>query len=89
MPDFNGGLQPIIGAGENFVDLQASYDVTSGPLKNVTFTFAAENITNTPMNSYTGAFDTATNTVTAPTPKDTVYWKRFGTNILFGLRYKY
>ncbi len=89
VPDFNGGLQPIIGAGENFVDLQASYDVTSGPLKNVTFTFAAENITNTPMNSYTGAFDTATNTVTAPTPKDTVYWKRFGTNILFGLRYKY
>ena len=89
VPDFNGGLQPILGASENFVDLQASYDVTSGPLKNLTFTFAAENITNTPMNSYTGAFDAATNTVTAPNPKDTVYWKRFGTNILFGVRYKY
>jgi iron complex outermembrane receptor protein len=89
VPDFNGGLQPILGAGENFVDAQASYDVTSGPLKNVTFTLAAQNITNTPMNSYTGAFDVATNTVTAPTPKDTVYWKRFGTNILFGVRYKY
>ncbi len=89
VPDFNGGLQPILGASENFVDLQASYDVTEGPLKNVTFTFAAENITNTPMNSYTGAFNAATNTTTAPTPKDTVYWKRFGTNILFGVRYKY
>ena len=63
--------------------------MTSGPLKNVTFTLAAQNITNTPMNSYTGAFDAATNTVTAPNPKDTVYWKRFGTNILFGVRYKY
>ncbi len=89
VPDFNGGLQPILGDGENFVDAQASYDVTSGPLKNVTFTLAAQNITNTPMNSYTGAFNAATNTVTAPTPKDTVYWKRFGTNILFGVRYKY
>lgn len=87
--DFNGGLQPVLGASENFVDLQASYDVTSGPLKNLTFTFAAENVTDTPMNSYTGAFDTATNTVTPANPKDTVYWKRFGTNILFGVRYKY
>ena len=89
VPDFNGGLQPILGASENFVDAQASYDVTSGPLKNVTFTLSAQNITNTPMNSYTGAFDVATNTVTPATPKDTVYWKRFGTNILFGVRYKY
>jgi iron complex outermembrane receptor protein len=87
--DYNGGLQPILGAAENIVDLQAGYDVQSGPLKNLSFTFAAENLTNTPMNSYTGAFNSATNTATAPNPKDTVYYKLFGTNVLFGVRYKY
>jgi iron complex outermembrane receptor protein len=87
--DYNGGLQPILGAAENIVDLQAGYDVQSGPLKNLSFTFAAENLTNTPMNSYTGAFNSATNTATAPNPKDTVYYKLFGTNLLFGVRYKY
>jgi iron complex outermembrane recepter protein len=87
--DYNGGLQPILGAAENIVDLQAGYDITSGPLKNMSFTFSAENLTNTPMDSYTGAFNSATNTATAATPKDTVYYKLFGTNILFGVRYKY
>ncbi len=87
--DYNGGLQPILGAAENIVDLQAGYDFTSGPLKNLSLTFSAENITNAPMNSFTGAFNAATNTATAASPKDTVYYKLFGTNILFGLRYKY
>jgi iron complex outermembrane receptor protein len=87
--DFNGGLQPILGASENIVDLQAGYTVGSGPLKNLTFTFQAQNLTNTPMNSYTGAYNYATGAVTAPNPKDTVYYKLFGTNILFGVRYKY
>jgi iron complex outermembrane receptor protein len=87
--DYNGGLQPILGASENILDLQAGYEVRSGPLKNLSFTFAAQNLTNTPMNSYTGAFNPVTNTATIQTPKDTVYYKLFGTNILFGVRYKY
>lgn len=87
--DYNGGLQPILGAAENIVDFQAGYDITSGPLKNLSFTFAAENITNTAMNSYTGAYNAATKTVTPATPKDTVYYKLFGTNLLFGVHYKY
>jgi iron complex outermembrane recepter protein len=87
--DYNGGLQPILGAAENIVDFQMGYDILSGPAKNLSFTFSAENITNTAMNSYTGAFDAATNTTTRPSPKDTVYYKLFGTNLLFGIRYKY
>jgi len=87
--DYNGGLQPIIGAAENIVDLQAGYDITSGRFKNLSFTFSASNLTNTPMDSYTGAFNYATQTATAPNPKDTVYYKLFGTNVLFGVRYKF
>ena len=87
--DYNGGLQPILGASENIVDVQAGYDFRDGPLKNLSLTFAAENITNTPMDSYTGAFNAATNTATAANPKDTVYYKLFGTNVLFGVHYKY
>jgi iron complex outermembrane receptor protein len=87
--DFNGGLQPILGASENIVDLQAGYDIRSGPLKNLSFLFQAQNLTNTPMNSYTGAYNATTGAVTGATPKDTVYYKLFGTNILFGIRYKY
>jgi len=87
--DYNGGLQPVIGASENIVDFQAGYDITSGPLKNLSFTFSAENITNAAMNSYTGAFNSATQTATPPTPKDTVYYKTFGTNVLLGMRYKF
>ena len=87
--DYNGGLQPVIGAAENIVDLQAGYDITSGPLKNLSFTFSAENITNAAMNSYTGAWNAVTQTPTAPNPKDTVYYKQFGTNVLLGVRYKF
>ena len=87
--DYNGGLQPILGASENIVDFQAGYAITSGRLKNLSFTFAAENLTNTAMNSYTGAFNAATNKATAPNPKDTVYYKLFGTNVLLGVHYKY
>lgn len=87
--DYNGGLQPILGAAENIVDLQAGYEIHSGPLRNLSFTFQAMNLTNTAMNSYTGAFDRTTQTTTRPDPKDSVYYKKFGTNILFGIRYKY
>lgn len=88
--DYNGAeYQPVLGTSENFVDIQVGYDFTSGPLKNLSMTFAAENVTNTPMNSYTGAYNTTTNTATAGNPKDTVYYKLFGTNLLFGLHYKY
>ncbi|HEY2661182.1 MAG TPA: TonB-dependent receptor [Caulobacteraceae bacterium] len=87
--DYNGGLQPVLGAAENIVDFQAGYDIRSGPLKNLSFTFAAENITNEAMNSYTGAFNPVTNKPTPATPKDTVYYKLFGTNLLFGVHYKY
>jgi len=87
--DYNGGLQPIIDARENIVDFQAGYDITTGPLKNLSITFSAENITNAAMNSYTGAFNSATQTATAPNPKDTVYFKQFGTNLLLGMRYKF
>ena len=87
--DYNGGLQPILGASENIVDFQAGYDIRSGPLKNLSFTFAAENITNTPMNSYTGAFNAATSSASGANPKNTVYYKLFGTNVLFGVHYKY
>ena len=87
--DYNGGLQPILGASENIMDFQASYAFNSGRFKNLSFSFAAENITNTPMDSYTGAFNTATNKATAPNPKDTIYYKLFGTNVLIGMHYKY
>ncbi|QUD89408.1 TonB-dependent receptor [Phenylobacterium montanum] len=87
--DYNGGLQPVLGAAENIVDFQAGYDITSGPLKNLSFTFAAENITNEAMNSYTGRWNSATNSATSPDPKNTVYYKLFGTNLLFGVHYKY
>jgi iron complex outermembrane receptor protein len=87
--DYNGGLQPILGDAENIVDLQAGYDIKAGPLKNLSFTFQAQNLTNTPMNSYNGAYNSATGAVTPQTPKDTIYYKLFGTNILFGVRYKY
>ena len=87
--DFNGGLQPIIGAAENIIDFQAGYDIRSGRLKNLSFTFSAENLTNAAMNSYTGAYNSTTGVPTAATPKDTVYYKTFGTNLLFGVRYKY
>jgi len=88
--DFNGGEeQPILGASENIVDFQAGYAFTSGRFKNLSITFSAQNITNTPMNGYTGTFNAATNTTTPPNPKDTVYYKLFGTNLLLGARYKF
>jgi iron complex outermembrane receptor protein len=87
--DYNGGLQPVLGDAENIVDLQAGYDITTGPLKNLSFTFSAENLTNTAMNSYTGTWDAAAQKATPAMPKDSVYYKLFGTNIMFGVRYKY
>jgi iron complex outermembrane receptor protein len=87
--DYNGGLQPVIGASENIVDFQGSYSFTSGTLKNLTITFSAQNITNTPMDSYTGTFNPVTNTSTPPNPKYTVYYKTFGTNLLLGARYRF
>ena len=84
VPNFNGQLQAIVGANENTIDFQAGYTVQAGPLKNMTVTFSAENITDTPMNSYTGAQGIPT-----PSPKYPEYYKLFGTNLLFGVSYRY
>ncbi len=74
VPNFDGTLQSIQGAAENTVDLQVSYTLNN----NLTFSFAGENLTDTPMNSY---LDGKTN--------HPQYYKLFGTNLLFGVSYKY
>jgi iron complex outermembrane receptor protein len=84
VPNFNGQLQAIVGASENTLDFQAGYTVRSGRLKNLSMTFSAENLTDTPMNSYTGAQG-----IPKPSPKYPEYYKLFGTNLLFGVSYKY
>ncbi|HUO99790.1 MAG TPA: TonB-dependent receptor [Rhizomicrobium sp.] len=73
VPNFDGTLQSIQGAAENTVDLQVGYQWDA-----VNFTFAAENLTDTPMNSFLDG-----NT------KHPEYYKLFGTNLLFGVSYKY
>lgn len=73
VPNFDGTLQSIEGAAENIVDLQVSY--AWDPL---TFSFAAENLTDEPMNSFLGG-----------NPRHPEYYKLFGTNLLFGVSYKY
>jgi iron complex outermembrane receptor protein len=73
VPNFDGSLQSIQGAAENTVDLQVGYLWDS-----VNFTFAAQNLTDTPMNSFLEG-----------NPKHPEYYKLFGTNLLFGVSYKY
>ena len=73
VPNFDGSLQSIQGAAENTVDLQLGYQ-----LGDVNFTFAAENLTDTPMNSFLEG-----------NPQHPEYYKLFGTNLLFGVSYKY
>ena len=73
VPNFDGSLQSIQGAAENTVDLQLGYQ-----WNDVNFTFAAENLTDTPMNSYLEG-----------NPKHPEYYKLFGTNLLFGVSYKF
>ena len=73
VPNFDGSLQAIEGASENTVDVQLGYQWNSW-----NFTFSAQNITDTPMNSYLSG-----NT------KWPEYYKLFGTNLLFGVSYKY
>lgn len=73
VPNFDGTLQAIQGAAENTVDLQVGYTWDA-----VSFTFAAENLTDTPMNSFLDG-----------NPKHPQYYKLFGTNLLFGVSYKY
>ena len=73
VPNFDGSLQSIEGASENTVDVQVSYN-----WNDITWSFAAENITDTPMNSFLDG-----NT------KHPAYYKLFGTNLLFGMSYKY
>ncbi|MGA7675756.1 MAG: TonB-dependent receptor [Rhizomicrobium sp.] len=73
VPNFDGSLQAIQGAAENTVDLQVGYDWNS-----LSFTFAAENLTDTPMNSFING-----------NPHQPEYYKLFGTNLLFGVSYKY
>ena len=73
VPNFDGSLQSIEGASENTVDLQISYAWDP-----ITVSFAAENLTDTPMNSYLSG-----------NPKHPEYYKLFGTNLLFGVSYKY
>ncbi len=73
VPNFDGTLQAIQGASENTVDLQLGY-----LWNNFNFTFSAENLTDTPMNSFI-----------AGNPNHPEYFKLFGTNLLLGVSYKY
>jgi len=73
VPNFDGSLQAIEGASENTVDVQLGYQWDA-----LNFTFAAENITDTPMNSFLNG-----------NSKQPEYYKLFGTNLLFGVSYKY
>ncbi|MBU6471336.1 MAG: hypothetical protein KGQ94_01655, partial [Alphaproteobacteria bacterium] len=73
VPNFDGTLQAIEGAAENTVDLQLGYR-----WNNFNFTFSAENLTDTPMNSFI-----------AGNPNHPEYFKLFGTNLLLGVSYKY
>jgi iron complex outermembrane recepter protein len=73
VPNFDGTLQSIEGASENTVDVQLGYQWNSW-----NFTFSGENLTDTPMNSFL-----------AGDPKHPEYYKLFGTNLLFGVSYKY
>lgn len=77
VPNFDGTLQAIEGAPENTIDLQASYTFATGTFKGLSMHFSAENLTDTPMNSYVGK---------ASYPE---YYKLFGTNLLFGMNYKF
>lgn len=73
VPNFDGSLQSIEGASENTVDVQVSYTWDK-----LTFSFAGQNLTDTPMNSYL-----------AGNTHHPEYYKLFGTNLLFGVSYKY
>ncbi|MDE2164471.1 MAG: TonB-dependent receptor [Alphaproteobacteria bacterium] len=73
VPNFDGTLQSIEGASENTVDVQVSYN-----WHDITWSFAGENLTDTPMNSYL-----------AGNTHHPEYYKLFGTNLLFGMSYKY
>lgn len=73
VPNFNGTLQAIEGASENTIDIQAGYQWDA-----LNFTFAVENLTDTPMNSFLNG-----------NSRFPEYYKLFGTNVLFGVAYKY
>lgn len=73
VPNFDGSLQAIEGAAENTVDVQLGY-----LWNDWNFTFSAQNITDTPMNSFLNG-----------NPRQPEYYKLFGTNLLFGVSYKY
>jgi iron complex outermembrane receptor protein len=78
VPNFNGSLQAIEGAKENTIDIQAGYQFREGRYKGLAFTVSAENVTDTPMNSFVSG-----------DPKQPEYYKLFGTNLLFGVSYRY
>jgi hypothetical protein len=71
-------LQAIEGARENTIDIQAGYQIREGRYKGLAFSISAENVTDTPMNSFVNG-----------DPKQPEYYKLFGTNLLFGVSYKY
>jgi iron complex outermembrane receptor protein len=73
VPNFDGTLQAIEGAAENTVDLQLGYQ-----WNRFNFTFSAQNLTDTPMNSFING-----------NPNHPEYFKLFGTNVLLGVSYKY
>ena len=73
VPNFDGSLQAIEGAAENTVDVQLGYQWNDW-----NFTFSGENLTDTPMNSFVNG-----------NPRQPEYYKLFGTNLLFGVSYKY
>jgi iron complex outermembrane receptor protein len=78
VPNFDGSLQAIEGARENTIDVQAGYQFRDGRFKGLAFTVSAENVTDTPMNSFLNG-----------DPKQPTYYKLFGTNLLFGVSYRY
>jgi iron complex outermembrane receptor protein len=78
VPNFDGSLQAIEGAKENTIDVQAGYTFREGRFKGLSVTFAAENVTDTPMNSFLKG-----------DPRQPEYYKLFGTNLLFGVSYRY
>ncbi|HEY2483298.1 MAG TPA: TonB-dependent receptor [Caulobacteraceae bacterium] len=78
VPNFNGSLQAIEGARENTIDIQAGYQFREGRFKGLAFSISAENVTDTPMNSFVNG-----------DPRQPEYYKLFGTNLLFGASYRY
>ena len=75
--DYRSDSQFTFIKGETIVDLQAGYEVQSGPAKGLAFQIQGHNWTNTPFREYTSDPNQITNEV------------RYGRTITAGLTYKY